>query len=246
MKKFKSINLFFALICSMNLCAQSKYFLNIEAGSSINTWFKKEERFLSKNTSDEWYNYTFKHYTTVGSFLKLGIEKQFLVKKLWSFHVSYGLSYLKQITKYHLSGFYWGCGNYSVFDKTINQQNEFLNPYLGLGVNYQSSWVIFSGTAILNKGYIITKNKSQYFSDHFISARQKYLSSQFAFMFRAKNKVFFGPTCEVYYLSFNRTQELVESIQGLEAKTVNFETYKVDLNRSNFWINPGIKIQVRL
>ena len=193
------------------------------------------------------YDFKYKYFSTTGYFIKAGLERKIFEGELWKIFIPYGFSYLNQITKYHIEGWYSGCFNWGTYNDMIQTTNRSLNIYFGLGVQYQNCDHKFSGIFNLNKAFtsLPLKNFFPNYINRYVG-NPLYFSGQINYLVKLSKDIWLGPSCEVFFYQFETIEGLINKIKGTGGYYGEFQSVIGGVNNKNIWINPGLRLQIDL
>lgn len=228
--------------------------ISFEGGAVINNPLISEERLKSNGGSTTSTDWTYKYYSSTGYFLKFSYERKLVSKNNWSLFFPIGISYMSQVNKYERHGGSWGCFGGESANELRIVTNKDANLFLGSTLQYEDNKFRYTGNLIFTNCFTVDSKSSstpyntndKYNNAHPQFAYNLYISSQFCILYKIKNNMWVGPSCEIFY--GNGKYLMGAAAEKFRPSQSFYEDYSpsVNITGKNIWINPGIKFQIDL
>lgn len=250
--------LFIFFLHSLKSYSQPKGKVTMEGGPLINKALISNERTKSFGSSTLHFDYSYRYYNTIGSFVKYGYEAPLISFKKWTSYLPLGFSFTSQSTRYEKKGYLSGCFySEEENDMKVNNRNS-INVSLGQSLQYENKKIRVTISNNLTKYFILSSstrsmpfNSSDSFNDNYTS-NISYLSSQLALSYKLAKGIWIGPSCEITYC--NRSYLAYKILRPLSPRIFYYYYFTgndiidpaTDISGRFIWIHPSLKLQIDL
>lgn len=243
---------FLSLLLPEKIIPQQTNKLSLEGTALINHTLINGERLISDGGWTSYTDWTYTYYTSTGYSLKFSYEKKLITKNKWSLFFPVGISYMSQINKYERIGESWSCMGGESANELRIESNKNANLFFGFILQYESSKFRYSGSALFTNCFTLySKYQSTPYTklDEYTNSQKElqynlYLSSQFSVLYKFKNNLWIGPSCEIFYL--NTLDMIFTRFHQKPGYRSRDYGPSINITGKNIWMAPGIKLQFDL
>jgi hypothetical protein len=228
------------LLCliSVKSTAQKTNYIGLESGATLNKVFLSNVSAMDDGNTTSYYDYNLSYYSTKGFFIKASYIKTLFSKGHFSFQLPVTLGYQEVKNQYFIEGYYSGCFAFGRYNEMVYESVRMANLSFGTAIQYDAAKLMFSSSLLFNSTFKFSKIGNVY--------NRGLLSGQVYLGFRINKQVTIGPSVEIVYSSYAFARNQIRKNSTQYKDNNNLPYYVLGLNGKNIWINPGLRIQVKL